>query len=56
MKKAIEAKELILKHSKDFRGTLDDPDVMKLAGISRNSYYKYKRELRDKQNKENELS
>lgn len=47
VKKAVEAKEVILKHSKDFGGTLDDPDVMKLAGISRNSYYKYKRELRD---------
>ncbi len=45
-KKSIAAKELILKHSKDFRGTLSDAEVIKLAGISRNSYYKYKRELR----------
>ena len=44
-KKSIEAKEIILKHSKDFNGTLKDPDVMKLCGISRNSYYKYKKEL-----------
>lgn len=44
-KKSIEAKEIIMKHSKDFNGTLKDPDVMKLCGISRNSYYKYKKEL-----------
>lgn len=46
VKKAIQAKEIILKHSKDFDGTLSDPEVIKLAGISRNSYYKYKNELR----------
>ena len=45
-KKSIAAKEIIQKHSKDFSGTLSDAEVMKLAGISRNSYYKYKRELR----------
>ena len=44
-KKSIEAKEIILKHSKDFNGTLNDPEVIKLCGISRNSYYKYKKEL-----------
>lgn len=46
VKKANEAKEVILKHSKDFGGSLDDPEVIKLAGVSRNSYYKYKRELK----------
>lgn len=45
-KKSITAKELIQKHSKDFSGNLSDAEVIKLAGISRNSYYKYKRELR----------
>lgn len=45
-KKSIAAKEIIKKHSKDFDGTLSDPDVMKLAGIARGTYYKYKRELR----------
>ena len=44
-KKSIEAKEQIIKYSKDFKGTLKDTDVMKLVGISRNSYYKYKKEL-----------
>lgn len=46
-KKSMQAKEVILKHSKDFQGTLNDVDVIKLCGISRNSYYKYKRELID---------
>lgn len=46
-KKSVAAKEIILKHSKDFGGTLTDIDVMKLAGVSRNSFYKYKRELKD---------
>ena len=43
--KSIQAKEIILKHSKDFKGTLNDSDVITLCGISRNSYYKYKKEL-----------
>ena len=46
-KKSIAAKENIKKHSKDFNGTLADEDVIKLAGISRNSFYKYKREIRE---------
>ena len=45
-KKSIECKAIIRKHAKDFGGTLDDPDVMKLCGCSRNSYYKYKREIK----------
>ena len=44
-KKSIQAKEQIQKYSKDFEGTLKDIDVMKLIGISRNSYYKYKKQL-----------
>lgn len=44
-KKSIAAKQIIKKHAKDFGGSLSDPKVIKLAGISRNSYYKYKREL-----------
>lgn len=46
-KKSIAAKAVILKHSMDFNGTLSDEDVMKLAGIARNTYYKYKRELKE---------
>ena len=45
-KKSIKAKEDIIKYSKDFKGSLADVDVMKLIGISRNSYYKYKKELK----------
>ena len=44
-KKSIIAKEQIIKYSKDFNGTLKDIEVMKLIGIARNSYYKYKKEL-----------
>ena len=47
-KKSLAAKEVILKHSKDFNGTLSDDDCIKLAGISRNSFYKYKKELKNR--------
>ena len=46
-KKGEKAKDVILKHSVDFNGTLKDEEVILLAKISRNSYYKYKRELRE---------
>jgi DNA invertase Pin-like site-specific DNA recombinase len=45
-KKSITSKEVILKHSKDFNGSLNDTEVMKLTGLARNTYYKYKRELK----------
>ena len=45
-KKSIDCKAIIKKHSKDFGGSLEDPDVIKLCGCSRNSYYKYKHELK----------
>lgn len=45
-KKSIEAKEQIQKYSKDFNGTLSDADCIKLTGLARNTYYKYKRELK----------
>ena len=45
-KKSVECKAIIKKHSKDFGGSLEDPDVIKLCGCSRNSYYKYKREIK----------
>ena len=44
-KKSIQAKEQIQNYSKDFNGTLKDTEVMKLIKISRNTYYKYKKEL-----------
>lgn len=46
-KKSKEAKEIILKHCKDFNGTLNDIECMKLTGLARNTYYKYKRELKE---------
>lgn len=47
VKKAAEAKRLILKHSRAFDGTLNDAEVIKLVGIAHNTYYKYKRELKE---------
>ena len=50
IKKEAPAKAKILKYSKDFGGPLADPECMQLAGVSRNTYYKYKKELKCKQN------
>lgn len=44
-KKSIEAKEKIMRLSRDFNGGLADIDVINRIKISRNSYYKYKKEL-----------
>lgn len=44
-KKSIKAKAEIKKYSKEFDGTLNDIEVMKITQISRNTYYKYKKEL-----------
>ena len=46
-KKSIEAKEVIRKHSKDFGGTLNDKELMAMTGLARNTFYKYKRELKE---------
>lgn len=52
-KKSIKAKEEIIKYSKDFKGSLKDIEVMKLIRLSRNTYYKYKKEIvRELQEKE----
>lgn len=45
VKKAAPAKAVILKRSKYFGGDLSDTEVMKLAGISRNTFKKYRDEL-----------
>lgn len=47
VRKAVFAKQIILKHSKTFGGTLSDSEVQELAGISRNTFYLYKRELKE---------
>ena len=49
-KKSLEKKQIILKHSKEFNGSLNDAEVMVLTGLARNTYYKYKRELKAEQN------
>ena len=46
-KKSTAAKEVILHHSKDFGGTLSDTECISLLHISRNTYYKYKAELKN---------
>lgn len=46
-RKSIEAKETIRKHSRDFGGSLTDGELLRLTGLARNTYYKYKRELRE---------
>ena len=45
VKKAIVAKSKIQELSKDFGGSLSDKDLMAIVGVSRNTYYKYKREI-----------
>ncbi len=45
VKKEAPAKEKIRKYSKSFDGTLSDIECIKLVGVSRNTYYKYKREI-----------
>ena len=39
-------KEKILKMSKYFNGNMDDREVMDVLGLARNTYYKYKSELK----------
>lgn len=51
-KKSIAAKAVILGRSQDFDGTLPDTEVMMLAAVSRNTYYKYKNELRQEQKRQ----
>lgn len=46
-RKAAAAKKIIAAHCKSFGGTLDDRECIRLTGLSRNTYYKYKREIRD---------
>ena len=44
--KSKKAKAEIYNYSKDFNGSLKDKDVIKLVGIARGTYYKYKEEIR----------
>ena len=47
-KKSIEMKEKIKLLAKDFGGNLKDIQVIEVLKISRNTYFKYKRELKEK--------
>ena len=46
VKKAEPAKAMIRRYSRDFDGTLSDAECMKLIGVSRNTFYKYKGEMK----------
>ena len=45
VKKSVAAKSKIQELSKDFNGSLSDVDLMEVVGVSRNTFYKYKKEL-----------
>ena len=45
VKKALPAKEIIKKHNKAFGGSLSNEETWKLAGISKMTFYKYRKEL-----------
>ena len=46
-KKSKETKALIIKYCKDFDGELNDTDTRKLVGVAKNTYFKYKREIKE---------
>lgn len=46
-KKSIEMKQKIQKMAKDFGGNMTDKEVIETLKIARNTYFKYKRELRE---------
>lgn len=46
-KKSVEAKAKIIKYCKDFDGTLSDTECLKLINVSRNSYYTYKKQIKE---------
>lgn len=47
-RKSVIAKQQIVKYNKDFQGVLTNEETWKLVGISKNAFYKYKRELIEK--------
>lgn len=44
-KKSVEAKAKIKKYNKDFGGSLNNEETWKLIGITKTTFYKYKKEL-----------
>lgn len=45
--KAVQAKKDILNYSKTFNGQMSDKDLLRMLGLARNSYFKYKKELKE---------
>lgn len=43
--RGLKVKALIKKYSRDFNGELTDKEAMKLIGVARVTYYKYKKML-----------
>ena len=54
--KEIKAKEVILKHSSSFGGALSETECIRLSGVSKRTYYKYRAELLAKLNGNNGAS
>lgn len=48
-KKSVTAKEIIRKHNRSFGGTLSNEETWKLAGITKPTFYEYKRQLLEEQ-------
>lgn len=46
-KKAVAAKKKMLEVCRDFGGTLSDRDAMKVVGVANNTFYKYKKDLKN---------
>lgn len=45
--KGVYVKAKICELSRDFGGTMKDDELMKLIKVSRSTFYKYKKEIRD---------
>jgi len=46
-KKAVAMKEKIVKMSKDFNGNMTDKEIIETLGIARNTFYKYKGQIKE---------
>lgn len=53
-KKEKEMQEKIKKLSKDFNGTLKDKEILEILNLARNTYYKYKKNIKIAMENENE--
>lgn len=45
--KSIKVKALIEKYSSDFNGTLSNVEIIQMSGVAKNTYYRYKKELKE---------